>query len=139
MGQRKHVEKVFLNGEVVPVGEACIPVDDRAVLYGDGIFETVRAYRGQPFRLERHLERLEDGCRLLRFELPYRIEEIADAIMSLLEENGLKGPDDSYVKITLTGGPSTGPKMLELSLIHISEPTRLGMISYAVFCLKKKK
>jgi|SRR5450756_846666 len=113
MGQRKHVEKVFLNGEVVPVGEACIPVDDRAVLYGDGIFETVRAYRGQPFRLERHLERLEDGCRLLRFELPYRIEEIADAIMSLLEENGLKGPDDSYVRITLTGGPSTGPKMLE--------------------------
>jgi branched-chain amino acid aminotransferase len=113
MGQNKHAEKVFLNGEVVPADEACIPVDDRAVLYGDGLFETVRAYRGQPFRLERHLERLEDGCRLLRFELPLGRDEIKNAVMALLEENGLKGAGDSYVRIATTGGPSVGPKMLE--------------------------
>ena len=112
MGQKKRVEKVFINGDLVPAGEARIPVLDRAVLYGDGLFETVRAYRGHPFRLERHLERLEEGCRLLRFEPPRSGEEIKDAVMSLLEENGLEGPGDAYVRITVTGGPSAGPKGL---------------------------
>src|SRR5450756_1110456 len=98
MAQRQRVEKVFLNGAVVSAGDACNPAADTAGLSSDGIFETVRAYRGQPFRLERHLERLEDGCRLLRFELPYRIEEIADAIMSLLEENGLKAVSYTHLR-----------------------------------------
>ena len=113
MGQKKRVEKVYLNGEVLPAGEAFVPLDDRAVLFGDGIFETVRAYRGRPFRLERHLDRLEDGCRVLRLELPNRAEEVKNAVMSLLEENGLSDEGDAYVRITATGGPSTGPKMLE--------------------------
>src|SRR5665648_1227662 len=43
----------------------------------------------------------------------------------------------TYYKLTLSG--ADGDSVHELSLIHISEPTRLGMISYAVFCLKKKK
>ena len=113
MGQKKRTEKVYINGDVVPAEEASIPFDDRAVLYGDSIFETVRAYRGRPFRLERHLDRLEDGCRVLRLELPNRAEEVKNAVMSLLEENGLSDEGDAYVRITATGGPSTGPKMLE--------------------------
>jgi len=124
MGQKKRVEKVFINGDLVPAGEARIPVLDRAVLYGDGLFETVRAYRGHPFRLERHLERLEEGCRLLRFEPPRSGEEIKDAVMSLLEENGLEGPGDAYVRITVTGGPSAGPNGLLRS-----GPTGLFMIA----------
>eukprot|EP00825_Cyclidium_porcatum_P020447 TRINITY_DN23155_c0_g1_i1.p3 TRINITY_DN23155_c0_g1~~TRINITY_DN23155_c0_g1_i1.p3 ORF type:complete len:103 (+),score=2.27 TRINITY_DN23155_c0_g1_i1:440-748(+) len=46
---------------------------------------------------------------------------------------------DGYDLADRTFGPFMGPCTLRLSLIHISEPTRLGMISYAVFCLKKKK
>lgn len=113
MGQKKRKEKVYINGDLVPAEEASIPCDDRAVLFGDGIFETVRAYRGRPFRLERHLERLEDACRRLRLGLPRGWGEITDAVMSLLEENGLAEEGDAYVRITATGGPSTGPKMLE--------------------------
>ena len=113
MGQKKRVEKVFLNGELVPADEACIPADDRAVLFGDGIFETIRAYQGQPFRLERHLERLEDACRMLRFGVQRGRDDIRDLVMALLEENGLMGPIDAYIRITLLGGPSGGPKMLE--------------------------
>ncbi len=113
MGQKKRTEKVYINGDVVPAEEASIPFDDRAVLFGDGIFETVRAYRGRPFRLERHLDRLEDGCRVLRLQPPKPTEEIKNAVMSLLEENGLFEEGDAYVRITATGGPSTGPKLLE--------------------------
>lgn len=113
MGQKKRTEKVYINGDLVPAEEASIPIDDRAVLYGDGVFETVRAYRGHPFRLERHLDRLEDGCRVLRLEMPNRAEEVKNAVMSLLEENGLSDEGDAYIRITATGGPSTGPKMLE--------------------------
>ena len=113
MGHKTRTENVYINGDLVPAEEAGIPFDDRAVLYGDGVFETVRAYRGRPFRLERHLDRLEDGCRVLRLEPPERTEEIKNAVMSLLQENGLSEEGDAYVRITATGGPSTGPKMLE--------------------------
>ena len=113
MGQKKRTEKVYIDGDLVSAEEASIPFDDRAVLYGDGIFETVRAYRGRPFRLERHLDRLEDGCRVLRLQLPKPTEEIRNAVMSLLEENGVSDEGNAYVRITATGGPSTGPKMLE--------------------------
>jgi aminodeoxychorismate lyase len=113
MAQKKRVEKVFLNGDIVPAGEACIPADDRAVLFGDGVFETVRAYRGRPFRLERHLARLQDACRLLRLELPHGWDGITDAVTSLLQENNLKGPADGRIRITLTGGPSADSKTLE--------------------------
>jgi branched-subunit amino acid aminotransferase/4-amino-4-deoxychorismate lyase len=115
MGQKKRTEKVYINGDLVSAEEASIPFDDRAVLFGDGIFETVRAYRGRPFRLERHLDRLEDGCRVLRLQPPKPTEEIKNAVISLLEENGLSDEGDAYVRITATGGPSTGPKMLERS------------------------
>src|SRR4030042_1839811 len=58
--------KVYLNGNVSDEGEALIPAGDRGVLFGDGIFETVRAYSGKPFRMDRHLERLRTGGRDLR-------------------------------------------------------------------------
>jgi len=107
-------DKVYLNGEVVPAGRAVIPVTDRAVLFGDTAFETLRAYRGRPFRLDRHLDRLQDSCRVLRLTIPGAVSAIRDAIADLIRENGLAavGAPDAYVRITVTGGPSTGPRGL---------------------------
>ncbi len=68
--------KLYLNGEIVPAEQARIPVDDRAVLFGDCLFETLRAYNGKPFRLRRHLDRLRSGCALLRMHLPRRRRRI---------------------------------------------------------------
>lgn len=108
-------EKVFLNGEIVRLSEAVLPIDDRAVLFGDSAFETMRAYDGSPFRLWRHLERLGESCRMLRLELPSSNMELTAAVALVLAENGLGSGVDSRVRITVTGGAPAGPKGLARS------------------------
>ncbi len=103
--------KVYLNGAIVDEGEALIPAGDRGVLFGDGIFETVRAYGGKPFRMDRHLERLRAGCRELRMEGVPSSEEIEKAVAELYKLNVASG--DAYVRITLTGGRFDGTRTLE--------------------------
>lgn len=62
---------VYLNGEFVPESEAKISVFDRGFLYGDGIFETIRAYNGRLFRLGRHMERLRRSAELIALSLTH--------------------------------------------------------------------
>jgi branched-chain amino acid aminotransferase len=117
-------ELAWMNGELYPLSQALIPVNDRAVLYGDSVFETLRAYRGRPFRLSRHLERLAEGCRLMRIEMPLELKEIAQAVEQLIEANGLDGEGDAYIRITVTGGATAGPKGLD-------RPAEAGMFIIA--------
>ncbi|NOY54593.1 MAG: hypothetical protein GXP34_01255 [Actinobacteria bacterium] len=105
-------ELVFFDGQLVPRDEARVPIDDRTVLYGDGVFETIRAYRGVPFRLHRHLKRLETGCRTLRLDCPVQTGDIVAAVDELLRVNRLEAVD-AVVRITVTGGRSCGPTGLE--------------------------
>jgi branched-chain amino acid aminotransferase len=105
-------ETVYLNGEYVPASHARLPVDDRGVLFGDGVFETVRAYRGEPFRLDRHLERMTGACRELRLEMPRGGGEIAEVVRTLIAENGLES-GDARVRVTVTGGAPAGPTTLD--------------------------
>jgi len=107
-------ETIFLDGDYVPAGDACIPVDDRGVLFGDGVFETVRSYDGKPFRLQEHLERMAGACQTLRLKQPYAKREVAEAVHTLIRENGLES-GNARVRITVTGGPSAGAKTLERS------------------------
>jgi len=64
-------EHVFLNGRIVPAGRAVVSVFDRGLLYGDGLFETLRAYRGGVFALDRHLQRL--GLSAAMLGIPVRV------------------------------------------------------------------
>ncbi len=105
--------KVYLNGSIMDEDEALVPVGDRGVLFGDGIFETVRAYGGKPFRMQRHLERLRAGCRELRIEGIPSDTQIADAIDELYRLNVASG--DAYIRVTLTGGLFDGNRGLERS------------------------
>jgi branched-chain amino acid aminotransferase len=105
--------KVFLNGKVVEEKEALIPFMDRGVLFGDGLFETVRAYDGKPFRLDRHLQRLRRGCRELRISGLPGDHRIAEAIRELYRLN--VGEGDAYIRITVTGGIHDGGRTLERS------------------------
>ncbi len=108
--------QVYLNGEFLEEEEARLPVWDRGVLFGDGLFETVRAYRGVPFELTRHLIRLRDSALLLQIPLPWKSEQEAEGIVGrLLERNGLAGQEsrDAYIRITLTGGRHGGGLGLE--------------------------
>lgn len=92
---------VYLNGEYVDAEEARVSVSDRGLLLGFGLFETLRAYFGIPFRLARHLERLYSSARTLDLPLPAEREEIGRAVLKVLKLNGL---GEARIRITFTGG-----------------------------------
>jgi branched-chain amino acid aminotransferase len=98
---------VYLDGQFFVSGEARVPVDDLGLLYGCSVFETIRAYRGSPFRLERHLERMKSSCRIMGLKVPRGTDEVVSAVSELLSSNGLL-ERQARVRVTITGGRSTG-------------------------------
>lgn len=92
---------VFLNGEFVEEAEAKVSVMDRGFLYGDGVFETLRVYRGVPFRWDAHMRRLHRGLEELSITPPVddaRLRAVAD---ELIERNHAS---DSILRIHITRG-----------------------------------
>ena len=92
---------VFLNGEIIAESAARVAAGDRGLLLGDGLFESMRAYRGKVFRLAAHLERLRASAAFLRLAVPCADEEIARRIAELI---GLNACPEAYVRVTLTRG-----------------------------------
>jgi len=99
------VSRVYLNGQFVDEKAAVVSVGDRGFLYGDGLFETMRAYGGKVFRPGMHLRRLADSARALRIPLNVSPAELEEAVGELLAVNRL---GDAYVRVTLTRGLHTG-------------------------------
>ncbi|HLG28610.1 MAG TPA: aminotransferase class IV, partial [Candidatus Brocadiales bacterium] len=95
---------IYLNGKTVPEEQAYISIKDRGFLYGDGIFETIRAYNGNPFRLDAHLDRLFASAKALKIHLNHTSTQLHSAVQNLLTLNGLA---DAYIRITLSRGTST--------------------------------
>ena len=95
------MQACWLNGSLVAPDEASISVFDHGLLYGDGVFEGIRYYRGTPFRLEAHLIRLERSARALALELPYSRAELADAVRLTAETSG---ETDGYLRLVVTRG-----------------------------------
>lgn len=96
---------VYLNGRVIPSENAFVPVDDRGILYGDGIFETMRSYQGRVFLLDRHIRRLFDAAKRLEIKIPESAEELAEAVAETVRANG---GGDLYVRLTVTRGRHAG-------------------------------
>jgi len=94
---------VFLNGALIDAKEAFISPFDRGFLYGDGVFETIRAYKGEPFLLQQHLRRLRHGLNEMNIQLPYNDTEIYHWIKELLLKNNLL-ENDAYIRITVSRG-----------------------------------
>ena len=92
---------VFLNGKFVPSSKAVVPVNDRGLMYGDGLFETLRVVNGRPFRFAQHLERMVRGADYLKIPLPYSPKEIQAFGAQLIETNQLP---DAVLRVTLTRG-----------------------------------
>jgi len=95
---------VYVNGEVVEREAATVSAFDRSFLYGDGLFETVRAYGGVPFLMAEHIDRLADSASALGIPMPAR-DALAGAAARLIELNGL---GDAYLRITLSRGTHAG-------------------------------
>ncbi|MFQ5688229.1 MAG: aminodeoxychorismate lyase [Candidatus Scalindua sp.] len=101
---------IFLNGKIIPDRERCISSGDRGFLYGDGIFETLRSYKGEPFKLTEHLERMRCSAEKLKITSVYSNAEISESITKLLEKNSVQ---DAYIRITLSRGE--GGSTLQMS------------------------
>lgn len=93
--------KIYINGELLPQEDAKISVFDHGLLYGDGVFEGIRAYNGRVFKLTKHLERLFESARAIFLEIPMTIEELKDAIFTTLRANDMK---NSYIRLVVTRG-----------------------------------
>ena len=101
---------IFLNNTIVPESEAVVSVYDHGFLYGDGIYETMRAYEGIVFMLERHIERLMRSASLIRLSVPDG-QFIRNAVYSTISANKLS---DAYVRVTVSRGK--GPVGLDPEL-----------------------
>ena len=92
---------VFLNGEFVPEEKAVVSVFDRSFQFGDGLFETMRVYRGKPFRWLDHIERLERGAEFLKIRLPFAEKELRRHASELVERNQMP---EALLRISLSRG-----------------------------------
>ena len=88
------VDKVWMNGELVPWEKATVHVLTHALHYGSGVFEGIRCYetpRGPAvFRLREHLQRMERSAKIFMMEIPYSVDELMDATFELIKINGLR-------------------------------------------------
>ncbi|MBI2267092.1 MAG: aminotransferase class IV [Armatimonadetes bacterium] len=111
---------IFLNGEFVSEAEATVSVMDGGLQYGYGVFETIRAYRGKPFRFAQHLDRLKRSAAVL--DIPFLDEGIENKVLRLIAENTT---GEAYVRITATSGPlrhfSRPPEGFSL-IVRVTEP-----------------
>ncbi|HQI29289.1 MAG TPA: aminotransferase class IV, partial [Sedimentisphaerales bacterium] len=94
--------KIFLNDGLIDIDNASVSVTDSGLLYGAGLFETMRSRNGVVFRLQDHMDRLFLSAAALSIALPYDKAYIEQAIHDVLEANQLK---DARLRLTLTNGP----------------------------------
>ena len=93
--------KVYINGKLFDKSDAKISVFDHGLLYGDGVFEGIRAYSGRVFRLKQHVDRLYESAQGIHLQIPMSREEMADAIRETLAYNKLT---DAYIRVVVTRG-----------------------------------
>lgn len=92
---------IYLNGEFVDEEEAKISVFDHGVLYGDGVFEGIRAYNGRVFRLRQHIDRLYESAKSILLDIGMTKEEMSEALLETLRRNSLR---DAYIRLVVTRG-----------------------------------
>lgn len=95
--------QAWVDGQLLPLERATVNVLDAGFRTGEGVFETLRAYHGHPFRLDRHLHRATAGATRLGFEAP-PLDDMARAVQATVDANRHVG-DDLAVRLTVTPGP----------------------------------
>ena len=93
--------EVYIDGKYYPKDKAKVSVYDHGLLYGDGVFEGIRAYSGRVFRLEEHLHRLYESAKSVAIEVPLDVDPLRKVILDTLRRNQLK---DSYIRLMVTRG-----------------------------------
>ena len=92
---------IYVDGEYYPKSKAKISVYDHGFLYGDGVFEGIRAYNGSVFKLREHINRLYSSARAIMLEIPLKKEEMIRAVIGTLKKNRLA---DAYIRLVVSRG-----------------------------------
>ncbi|HKZ93246.1 MAG TPA: branched-chain-amino-acid transaminase [Candidatus Bathyarchaeia archaeon] len=114
---------VYVDGKFYPKSEAKVSVYDHGLLYGDGVFEGIRAYDNVVFRLKEHIERLYKSAHSIMLQIPITQEQMIKAVLDTLRKNKLK---DSYIRLVVTRGVGDlgldPRKCSKATIIIITEP-----------------
>ncbi|HEV7300254.1 MAG TPA: D-amino-acid transaminase [Tepidisphaeraceae bacterium] len=94
-------EIIWINGNVTPMADAKLSVEDRGFQFADGVYEVVRLYDGQPFTMTEHLQRLQKSAAGIEIELPMTVGELAEHVLTFLPQTGVR---DGMVYMQLTRG-----------------------------------
>lgn len=96
--------KIYIDGKYYSENQAKISVFDHGLLYGDGIFEGIRAYNGRVFKLKEHVDRLFASAKAILLQIPMAHAGIMDAVVETCRRNKLR---DGYIRLVVTRGVGT--------------------------------
>ncbi|MFP4465668.1 MAG: branched-chain-amino-acid transaminase [Candidatus Goldiibacteriota bacterium] len=92
---------INLNGKIVPKEKAVVSVFDHGLLYGDGVFEGIRVYGGNVFKLKEHIDRLYDSAKAIMLEIPAAKEQMIKYVVEAVGKSSLK---NAYIRLVVTRG-----------------------------------
>lgn len=92
---------IYLDGKLVPKDEAKVSVFDHGLLYGDGVFEGIRVYEGNVFRLREHIDRLFESAKTIGLDVKMTVEELEQATVDTVVANDMR---DAYIRLVTTRG-----------------------------------
>jgi branched-chain amino acid aminotransferase len=124
---------VNVNGRIVDEPHAVVSVFDHGFLYGEGVYETIRTYNGQPFLFDRHMGRFRNSARMLALPVPVADDDLALRVHDTIQAAGLGAPNgpEAYIRILLTRGvgdltydPAATPKPSIVIIVkpHVDPP-----------------
>jgi branched-chain amino acid aminotransferase len=93
--------QVYIDGKYYPKSQAKVSVFDHGLLYGDGVFEGIRAYEGVVFRLKDHIDRLYSSAHMIMLTIPVSKEEMTKLVLETLRKNSLR---EAYIRLVVTRG-----------------------------------
>jgi branched-chain amino acid aminotransferase len=93
--------EIYINGSYFSKEDAKISVYDHGLLYGDGVFEGLRSYSGNVFRLQTHLDRLYESARAIMLTIPMSPEDLGEAVRATVARNNIS---DGYIRLIVTRG-----------------------------------
>ncbi|MCK5402965.1 branched-chain-amino-acid transaminase, partial [Candidatus Bathyarchaeota archaeon] len=127
---------VYIDGKYYPKKEAKISVFDHGFLYGDGVFEGIRAYEGCVFKLNEHIDRLYESAKSIELIIPLSKEDFKKAILETLKRNNL---EDAYIRVVISRGigtlglnPTLCPKASIIIITDYLEPLYEGKNATAI-------
>jgi branched-chain amino acid aminotransferase len=123
VGHVSEKNQIYIDGDYYSRKNARISVFDHGFLYGDGVFEGIRAYDGCVFRLDEHLTRLYESAKSIDLQIPLTHQELKKAILDTLRKNQLT---NAYIRVVITRGIGT----LGLSPLTCPNPSAIIITDY---------